>query len=283
MYSLTAENTKGEQLKLTGNPAYTIVNIDGLNPPDATINTIQRAGHDGSLFNSSFVNDRQIIIDIAINGDACRNRNELYKFFKTARAVRLIYNNAMVGVYIDGWCQNAPVSFFAQKQIFQVTIICPDPFWHSTAEVEGTPNGIENLFEFPFSIEEGAPIPFSEIHGDNAAYIWNPGTVESGLIIEIRATGAATNPRIYHQNTDAFFRVNTSLQSGDILTIDTRTDHKRITRKRGSSTANLIASRDTGSTWLQMDPGENVYILSAGSGVANLSCIIRSITNIEGV
>jgi NADPH:quinone reductase-like Zn-dependent oxidoreductase len=77
--------------------------------------------------------------------------------------------------------------------------------------------------------------------------------------------------------------VNTTLQSGDVLTIDTRPDHKKIQRVRSGATANLIASRDLNSTWLIMDPGENVYILSAASGVGNLTCQISSVTNIEGV
>ena len=284
MYTLIAENTKGEQIELTHNPDYVITNIDGLNPPEAIINTVTRAGHDGSTFNSAFVDNRQIILTIAINGpDTAQNRNRLYKFFRTARAIRLYYYNDIHGVYIDGYAQNAPVEYFGRKQIMQATIICPDPFWHGVAEISGIPDGKESLFEFPFTIEEGHPIPFSEDHQDNAAYIYNPGTHESGLIIEIRATGAVTNPRIYHQNTDAFFRVNTSLQNGDILRIDTRTDHKAITRTRSGSVTNLIASRDTGSTWLQMDPGDNLFIMSATSGGGNMSCIIRTISNIEGV
>ena len=282
MYSLTVENAKGEQLNLTNNPDYTITNIDGLYPPDAIINMMQRAGHDGSMFNSAFVQDRQIILNLAINKGACVNRNALYKYFQTARPVRLIYNNDLRGVYIDGYVQNAPIEFFGQKQTVQITIICPDPFWHSTVPIEGTTDGMESLFEFPFSIPEGG-IPFSEYYGGNAAHIWNPGTVESGIIMDIRATGSATNPRVYHQNTDKFFKVNTTLQSGDVLTIDTRTDHKKIQRLRSGVTSNLIDSRDIGSTWLIMEPGENVYILSAESGVANLQCHISAITNIEGV
>lgn len=282
MYSLTVENAKGEQLQLTQNPDYVITNIDGLHPPDAIINMMERAGHDGTLFNSAKVDYRQIILNIAINSDACENRNNLYRFFQTARPVRLIYNNDLRGVYIDGYVQNAPIGFFEPKQNIQITIICPDPFWHSVVDVEGMTDGMENLFEFPFSIpEEG--ISFSEYNGGNSAYIWNPGTVESGIIIEIRASGEATNPRIYHQNTDTYFKVNTSLQDGDILLINTMTDHKQIKRKRGSTTTNLIASRDLGSTWLVMNPGENVYTLSASTGVSNLTCQISSVTNIEGV
>ena len=282
MFTLIAENQYGEQLELTNNPAYSVINIDGLNPPDAIINSLQRAGHDGSVFNTAFVDNRQIIIDIAINGPACGNRNELFRFFRTARRTRLIYHNDLHDVYIDGWCQNAPVQYFGQKQIFQATLICPDPFWHGLTEVVGQTDGVESLFEFPFSIEE-AGIPFSEYVSGGGAFIWNPGNVESGIIVEITASGAVTNPLVYHVNTDTFFKVTTSLQSGDKLIIDTITDQKSVKRIRSGSTTNLIASRAIGSTWLQADPGMNEFTLKADSGVANMTATIRFTTNIEGV
>lgn len=282
MFTLIAENQYGEQLELTNNPAYSVINIDGLNPPDAIINSLQRAGHDGSVFNTAFVDNRQIIIDIAINGPACGNRNELFRFFRTARRTRLIYHNDLHDVYIDGWCQNAPVQYFGQKQVFQATLICPDPFWHGLTEVVGQTDGVEALFEFPFSIEE-AGIPFSEYVSGGGAFIWNPGNVESGIIVEITASGAVTNPLVYHVNTDTFFKVTTSLQSGDKLIIDTITDQKSVKRIRSGSTTNLIASRAIGSTWLQADPGMNEFTLKADSGVANMTATIRFTTNIEGV
>ena len=282
MFTLIAENQYGEQLELTNNPAYSVINIDGLNPPDAIINSLQRAGHDGSVFNTAFVDNRQIIIDIAINGPACGNRNELFRFFRTARRTRLIYHNDLHDVYIDGWCQNAPVQYFGQKQVFQATLICPDPFWHGLTEVVGQTDGVEALFEFPFSIEE-AGIPFSEYVSGGGAFIWNPGNVESGIIVEITASGAVTNPLVYHVNTDTFFKVTTSLQSGDKLIIDTITDEKSVKRIRSGSTTNLIASRAIGSTWLQADPGMNEFTLKADSGVANMTATIRFTTNIEGV
>ena len=282
MYTLIAENQYGEQLELTNNPAYVITNIDGLNPPDAIINYLQRAGHDGSVFNSAFVDNRQIIIDIAINGPACGNRNELFRFFRTARKTRLIYHNDLHDVYIDGWVQNAPVEYFGQKQIFQATLICPDPFWHGTVEIEGNTDGTESLFEFPFSIDS-VGIPFSDYQSGGGAVIWNPGTVESGLLITITASGAVTNPKVYHEETDTYFEVTTSLQSGDTLIINTRTDEKGVKLIRSGSTTNLIGSRATGSTWIQAIPGNNHFILRASSGASHMMATIQFQTNIEGV
>lgn len=283
MYTLIAENSRGEQLRLTQNTDYTITNIDGLAPPDAVINTMMRAGHDGATFNSAFVETRQIILTLAINQPADVNRNRLYKFFRTARSVRLYYYNDIHGVYIDGYCQNAPVEFFAQKEIAQFTLICPDPFWHGIEIIKGSTSSVESLFTFPFTIDEGSPIPISELRTDVTLSIENPGTHESGIIIDFSAIGVVENPLLYFQNTNAFFGLTTTMQAMDTITIDTRIDHKAITRRRGSTQANLIASRSAGSTWLQAEPGQNDFILQADSGLDNLICKISFVSNIAGV
>lgn len=281
MYRLICDNQRGEQLDLTSGMSYVITNIDGLAMPNASINMLERAGHDGSKFNSAKVEPRQIIIDLAINSPVCENRNRLYDFFRSGRAIRLYYYNDLRNVYIDAYVQNAPVSFFIKKEVTQITLICPDPFWHGIVEIQGRMDGIDALFEFPFSIEQ--PIAFSESLMLRPAILYNPGNYESGIIAEIRASGAATNPKIYHQNTDMFFQVNTTLQSGDVLIIDTKTDAKSISRIRGGSTTNLIASRDASSTWLTAEPGRNMYTLLASSGRNNLDCTIQFKSNLGGV
>ena len=283
MYQLIAENTKGEQLVLSNVNEYVITNIIGLDPPDSTVNVSERAGHDGATFNSAKVDMRTITITIAINSPAEVNRNKLYRFFQTSKRTRLYYFNELHQVYIDGWAQRAPVDFFAKKETMQITLVCPSPFWHGIAPVVGVTNGEESLFEFPFFINEGQPIPLSEYHSDNGAYIWNPGTMLSGLLIEIKATGSASNPQIWHANTDTFFKVNTSLQNGDRLVINTNVDEKAVTRFRGSSKTNLIASRDSESSWINAEAGNNVFVLSASSGLSNLVANITIITNLEGV
>ena len=130
MYTLIAENSKGEQMELTNNPAYVVTQIDGLSPAEAFVNTLPRAGLDGSDFNSAKVGERSIILTIAINSPACQNRNELYRFFQPAQKTRLYYFNDMNSVYIDGWCQTSPVDIFGQKQTVVITLLFPDPNWH---------------------------------------------------------------------------------------------------------------------------------------------------------
>lgn len=106
MYSLTVENIYKQKMELTHNDSYVIESIEGIDPPDATINTTRNANIDGSVFNSSYVNNRQIIITLAINGPAEANRIKLYKYFKSKYPVRLYYKNDTRDVYIEGYCKS---------------------------------------------------------------------------------------------------------------------------------------------------------------------------------
>lgn len=152
MYTLIAENKYGQQLELTDNENYVITSIEGLDPPDATINTSKNANADGSVFNSSYVNDRQIIITMAINYPAEENRITLYQYFKTKMPITLYYENDTRDVYINGYVQNFTVDFFAKKQVAQITIQCPKPLFNDVNENSQTLSQVASLFEFPFEI-----------------------------------------------------------------------------------------------------------------------------------
>ena len=54
MFSLKVENAKGAILELTNDETnFQVTNVEGLNPPNAPINTSDFANGDGSAFNSS--------------------------------------------------------------------------------------------------------------------------------------------------------------------------------------------------------------------------------------
>ena len=132
MYELIAQNKYGEQLKMTNNPRYVITDVDGLYPPEGTINTTQVANTDGSVFNSSRINDRVITITMAINAPAEANRILLYRYFKTKYPVRLYYKNGTRDVYIDGYVSKFSVEYFEKKQTAQIEITCPMALFRAT-------------------------------------------------------------------------------------------------------------------------------------------------------
>lgn len=155
MFTLIAENKYGQQLELTHNDNYVVTDIDGLDPPDATINTSKNANADGSVFNSSYLNDRQIIITLAVNYPAEENRINLYQYFKTKMPIKLYYQNESRDVYINGYVQNIQIAFFNKKQTVAITIQCPSPLFNDVDGDTSNLSQISDMFEFPFSITSG--------------------------------------------------------------------------------------------------------------------------------
>lgn len=281
MYTLIAQNKYGQQMELTHNDAYVIESIEGLDPPDAVINTTRNANADGSVYNSAYVDNRQIIITLAINGPAEDNRIQLYKYFKNKYPVRLFYKNSTRNVYIDGYCKNIQIEFFNKKQIAQITIICPEPFFNGSQNEIIDFSNVQALFEFPFTITN--PIPFSEILLDQEKDILNSGDVETGAEFYLIARGPLTNPTIYNVDTNEFFKITLSMVKGDEIYINTKKKQKTVQFTHNAVTTNIIGQLASGSTWFTLNPGDNLFMITAQTNPENLDayCLITDL--FEGV
>ena len=94
MFTLTVENANGERLTLTQNEQnYQLYSVEGLMPPKANISTSSVVNRDGVKVKSSKVQERNIVLNIRLNGDIEANRIRLYTFFKRGRYGRLYYRN----------------------------------------------------------------------------------------------------------------------------------------------------------------------------------------------
>lgn len=282
MYTLIAENKYGEQLEITNNPRYVITDIDGLYPPEGVINTTQVANMDGSVFNSSHINDRVITITMAINGPAEANRLLLYRYFKTKYPVRFYYKNGVRDVYIDGYVSKFSVEYFEKKQTAQIEISCPMTLFRAVKESVTEFANIENMFVFPFAIEI-AGIPFSEIALGEQKTIINGGDVETGVIIKLNALGTVLNPKIYNVDTSDRMTLSVEMQAGDEITINTRKKEKSITLLRDGVQTNIVGKLDAGSTWFNLIPGDNIFTYEADEFPEYLQCIFIINNQFEGV
>lgn len=284
MYSLIVENKYKQQMELTHNEAYVIESIEGLDPPEAVINTTRNANADGTVYNSSYVKERQIIITLAINAPVEENRIQLYRYFKSKYPVKLYYKNSSRNVFIEGYCKKPLIEFFTKKEIAQITILCPNPFFSGTEQEVTDFSTVNPLFEFPFSIEEPpGEIEFGEILLDQEKVIINNGDVETGAIFRLKSRGAVTNPGIYNAETNVYFKLNISMQLGDEIYINTMSKQKTVQLTRNGATTNIIGNLDGGSTWLIFTPGDNIFMVSAESGPENLDgyCVLTD--QFEGV
>lgn len=268
---IVAENTKGEQLALYDNSDYVVTSVSGLNPANANINTAVTATFDGSTFKSSRVNQRNIVIEIVLDGDIEQSRLNLYKYFKTKNKVTLYLTTQRRDVYTVGYVETFEVDLFENRQKAQISIICPYPYFVDiTADINEFSITTDN-FQFPFSIA-AAGIPFSDTVINSRKSIINNGDVESGVIIQLRATGTVLNPKIYNEDTNEYFMLNIEMQEGDVVEINTNKGEKGVTHTKNGVTSNIINDMVSGSSWFQLEAGDNMFLYTADEYPANLRC-----------
>lgn len=283
MFTLKVENANKQILSLTNNECnYQIVNVDGLNPPKAKINTSEIANIDGQKFKSSKLEMRNLVITVKVNGNVEENRIHLYEFFRTGQWCKIYYNNDTRKVFIEGYVETMETDLFTVSQEMQISIICPDPYLKSLRLIFADISKTIGNFEFPFDIEEEG-IEFSLYDANRITNISNGGEVETGIKITLTAVGGnVTNPIIYNTDTLEQFKLNLTMQEGDTIVINTQKGNKSVKKISNGIETNIINYVDDASTWLQLKIGSNRFTFTS-SDDTKLHIEFESNTLYEGV
>lgn len=269
MYELKVKNDKGEVLNLSSNNNYTVYKIAGLNPPKATINSSVNATADGSAVNSVRLENRNIVIYTTINGEVETNRINLYKYFPPKKTVTLYFSNGTRDVYIEGTVELIECDLFTNRQIAQISLICPKPYFKAVDYLVTTFSDISNLFSFPFAIDQYG-IEISSITTNIRKSIINTGDVETGAVIQLFAIGTVVNPVLYRAGDNKRMKLNITMQASDTIIINTNVGEKSITLIRNGVSSNALGYMTPDSDWFVLEAGDNVYTYDADSGNGNL-------------
>ena len=282
MYSLKVENDRGNTLELTNNPNYTVFKIEGLNPPQATINSSVNTTTDGSSINSVRLENRNIVIYTTIEGDGEASRINLYKYFPVKKTVKLYFSNNSRDIYIEGVVELIECDLFSNKQVAQISIICPRPYFKDVENLVTTFGDVSAMFDFPFSISK-AGVEISAITTNQRKSIVNVGDVETGVIIKLFATGVVTNPVIYDVLKRTHLKLNFTMLASDTVVINTNVGEKSIELIRDGVTRNIMGNMAQDSTWFVLEAGDNVYTYDADSGNSNLQLTFTTAILYSGV
>lgn len=282
MLRIIAENKHGDQINLTSNPDYQLLQVTGLTPPTAVINTSKVATTDGSKFNSSSLDTRNIVLTIAPRGNVEGSRINLYKCFKSKQYIKLHLINGRRKVWIEGYIDNMDGDLYSNPQIIQVSIICPDPYFKDENEENTKFSDVMGAFTFPFSVgSEG--VELSTISGYSERNIYNGSDDEVGTVIELMATGAVTDPTIYNLTTGESITIEYEMSVGDKIIINTRRGEKSVKAIVKGIESNIINSMTRASKWLTLLAGDNICTYTCVSGAENLIVNINYQSIYEGV
>ena len=282
MYECRVKNNNGEVLNLTTSSKYTLYKITGLQPPVSMINTSTNATSDGVTENSVRVDKRNIVLYIALEGDIEESRINLYKYFPLKKNITIYFKNGRRDVRIEGKVELMECDLFSNRQVAQISVICPQPYFKAINDIVSYFSEISKLFEFPFSIPASG-IEFSAITTNIRKSIINSGDVPSGLIIDMYAIGTVVNPVIYDVFKRTHIKLMLTMEANDRIIINTNQGEKSVTLIRGGVATNILGYLYPDSTWLTLEAGDNVFTYDTESGTSNLQLTFTSSVLYGGV
>lgn len=235
---------------------YTIKEIAGLDPVKATIVFSQFAQLDGSQFQGSRRENRNIVLTVAMEpysgGLTVRElRAALYAYFMPKMTVNMkFYNDNVLTSSIQGQVETCEAPLFSKDPELAVSIMCFDPNFSAPAST--TVNGTT----VATSVEK---------------LILYPGTVEVGYLLTLNVNRSVAGFTIYNRRPSgaaATLDFTLALLAGDVVKINTTSRNKYATLTRTGITTSVLYAISTSSKWAPLYPGNNyIRLLATGATI----------------
>lgn len=236
---------------------FLLENVEGLDPVKATITSSSFAQLDGSQYQSSRREERNIkltislVPDFSIDESVRDLRRRLYNHFMSKAAVDLrFYDSDGSVAYISGRVESFETGLFTAEPSVDISIICFDPDFYDPTPVQTTGNTVSSTSEIEITYD---------------------GSVETGIVFQLLVNRAMTDFTIYHRDPSGALRqldFAGTLQAGDVLTISTVQGDKYARLLRGGVQSSFLYAVSPQSSWLELQPGDNfIRVYATGAGV----------------
>ena len=265
MITLKYINTKNQMLILGEDPGFQLIDLQGIHPPKASFSTSTLAGFDGSRINTTIVNPRNIVLTIQLSGDIESNKLRLYDVFKLKREGTLIYTSPILQIQIEAVVESVEVLPMSWPIKAVISLLCPQPYFEDLQDNVVDVAAIQPALSFPLELFSSG-VEIGIIQPSEAQNIVNPGDIPVGMTIRFQAIGTVVKPKIINTQTLESLELDLILQAGDVVTITTERGKKRIELNRSGVITNQFNSLVLGSTFLQLDEGDNVLFTTSVSG-----------------
>lgn len=252
-------NPRGELFTLSledDSSGFLVEDIDGLEPVKATLVSSSFASIDGSQYQSSRRENRNLTIRLELSPDHLTEtvfdlRNKLYRFFMPKLAVNLrFYMSEGFSVDISGRVESCNPVIFSSEPKVDISIVCFDPDFVDTTPI----------------ILSGSTVSTSV-----DTKVEYTGSVETGFTFALNVDRSLSAFTIYNRlpdNTLQILDFSAPLISGDVLTISTIGGDKSVTRNRAGVVTSLLYGMSPQSSWIEFFPGDNdLRVYATGAAV----------------
>ncbi len=255
---------------------FLLADCDGLYGIENNVTMSDNTMTDGATYQGSVAKKRNIVLTLKTKENHRLRRYELYQLFSQGTKGTLTYMEDETERAINYYVEKVDVDSVKNVRTATVSLLCPDPYFEATADKELTMAGWEQEWEFIHEfVAEGEE--FGRRVQEKIKTIENTsGAKGIGITIEIYANGAVSDPQITHVESGDYIKVGTeahplNMVSGDILTVTTQTNNKKVKLTHGGTTTEINEYLDEGSEFIQLQAGINTIGYSAGSGESNMT------------
>lgn len=292
MFKLEFINAKNESVELFSHP-YLLYRFEGLGDTGVINSTHKSMDQDGASLTSTLLDEKFPEIELKITGrsqqELALNRRILTSVFSPKLGTGQLLRKSVDGTHVLEVIPEA-VPFFPdgpgnRGRLFQKALInlrAPDPYWKdlggSKVEVAVWRGGTE----FPINVPaEGFEMGYRD--STLIANVLNNGDTHTGMKVTFRAQGTVVNPSLFDVNTRDFFKLNYTLEAGEVITLTTHFQKKRVESKLNNVTTNIFRFIDVESTFLPLNVGDNLFRIDADDGLEALEVIIYHTQKYLGV
>lgn len=177
---------------------FIVSSIDGLGAPVADINMDARATGDGSRYNSSRREGRNIVFNLLFDESTRRiedTRRVCYRVFPVGHKVHLTFRTNNRVCTTSGYVETNTPNIFSDKEGAQISVLCENAYFNAEGDELFDFSGVSNNFEFPFdnnSLNQNL-IEFSTLYKLFEANVFNDGDADTGFVMRIKFKETVSN------------------------------------------------------------------------------------------
>ncbi|MGD9559349.1 MAG: hypothetical protein AB7V55_01930 [Oscillospiraceae bacterium] len=239
---------KGGPLWLTAAPDLSSVEVE--------MAEVQSVGQAGSSLVGQSTRAKSIAFTGCIVGDVEASRARLLRVVAPGVTAKLTYHWGGKSYWLEGAPSRTPeIGGGGVLQDFQFVVRVPYPYWRDT-ELEA--------------------VQISAAPG--ASTLSNAGNVPAAFEVRFAASGSVLAPKLTFLDSGAHITVNHTLAAGDVFTVSTRQDERKVTYTPSGAAARngfkyLGGNSELG---LALAPGENRLQLSALNNPGNVRVTVSA-------
>ena len=267
MYELIYKNSEGSLISFGVQPPFTVKSKTGFGAVENKIITEEQYGLDGVIKVSERLDKRDLTIkgEIIAKGtkDLFDLQHEMIKTLNPKIAGTLIYRMFDHEFQIDVLVVKAPDLPDPAKnitQVFTCTFLALDPYWSDMSKYNTLIPLAVATKKHTWPLEITKWYEFATLKSGEIVPVTNDGDVSVG-----------TDPEVYNVITQDFFRFKGSFQAGTkFKLVTTRGQKEAIMTDPNGVEINAMPLRDSNSTFLQLEKGDNYFQVKATTGIGNV-------------